>query len=240
MSNPASAPKGPKVSPTRTIVSLVLLGVVGVLCIIELRAGLGNYLTGQAFKKNSVEGGFTDKSLAEIDALVSFAPKKEIVEDGGEIVTYRYQWFSLLRGLIGERPPEIYVVASANENAKALSYYALEKGEEPPSNKPDPPPATFPGQTPRPPGGGGGGGGMGPPPGGGGGFGGMRPPADNPSPTPVTRPPADDSEPSKEGAAPAAPAAPADGAAPAAGAPAAPAEGAAAPSDAPATEAPKQ
>lgn len=237
MSNPTSAPKGPKVSPTRTIVSLVLLGVVGVLCIIELRAGLGNYLTGQAFKKNSVEGGFTDKSLAQVEELVSFGPKKEVVEDSGEIVTYRYQWYSLLRGLIGERSPEIYVVASGKENPKALSYYALEKGEEPPSNKPEPSPATFPGQAPRAPGGGG----APPAPGGGGGFGGMRPPADNPSPTPVTRPPADDSEPSKEAPAEgAAPAAPADGSAPPAGAPAAPAEGTAAPADAPATEAPKQ
>ena len=203
MSNPASAPKGPKVSPVRTIVSLVLLAVVGVLCVIELRAGLGNYLTGQAFRKNSTEGGFTDMSLAKLEEMVSFGPKREIAEDGGELVTYRYQWFSLLRGLIGERPPEIYVVASGGDNPKALSYYALEKGEDPPSNKPAPPPATFPGQTPRPPAGGGG---MSPPGGGGGGFGGMRPPADNPSPAPVTRPPADDSEPTKESPAEGAPA----------------------------------
>ncbi len=229
MSNPTSAPKGPKVSPARTIVSLVLLAVVGVLCVIELRAGLGNYLTGQALKKNSTEGGFTDMSLAKVEEMLSFGPKKEVAEDGGELVTYRYQWFSLLRGLIGERPPEIYVVASGGENPKALSYYVLGKGEDPPSNKPAPPPATFPGQSPRPPGGGGGG--MSPP-GGGGGFGGMRPPADNPAPSPVTRPPADDSEPSAGNAA--------HGAAPSGAAPTAPpADGAAPPAEPPAGEAPK-
>lgn len=237
MSTPKPAPKGPKVSPVRTIVSLVLLAVVGVLCVIELRAGLGNYLTGQAFKKNSNEGGFTDMTMEKLDGLVSFGPKKEIAEDGGELVTYRYQWYSLLRGLIGERPPEIYVVASVGDSPKALSYYALEKGEEPPSTKQAP--ATSSGQAPSAPGAG-----MGPP---GGGMGGMRPPADNPMPTPTMRPPADDSDPA-DGAKDA----PADGAAPAGSAPAAPADAPAAapapaegnaapaaPSDAPAGEAPK-
>lgn len=239
MSTPKPAPKGPKVSPVRTIVSLVLLAVVGVLCVIELRAGLGNYLTGQAFKKNSNEGGFTDMSMEKLDGLVSFGPKKEIAEDSGELVTYRYQWYSLLRGLIGERPPEIYVVASAGDSPKALSYYALEKGEEPPSTKQSPSPSTSSGQVPTAPGAG-----MSPP---GGGMGGMRPPADNPMPTPTMRPPADDSDPA-DGAKDA----PADGAAPATGAPAAPADAPAAapapaegnaapaaPSDAPAGEAPK-
>ena len=196
MSTPKPAPKGPKVSPVRTIVSLVLLAVVGVLCVIVLRAGLGNYLTGQAFKKNSKEGGFTDMSMEKLDGLVSFGPKKEIAEDSGELVTYRYQWYSLLRGLIGERPPEIYVVASVGDSPKALSYYALEKGEEPPSTKQSP--STSSGQVPTAPGAG-----MGPP---GGGMGGMRPPAD-------------DSDPA-DGAK----GAPADGAAPAGSAPAAPAD----------------
>jgi hypothetical protein len=184
--------------------------VVGVLCVIELRAGLGNYLTGQAFKKNSNEGGFTDMTMEKLDGLVSFGPKKEVAEDSGELVTYRYQWYSLLRGLIGERPPEIYVVASVGDNPKALSYYALEKGEEPPSTKQAP--ATSSGQAPSAPGAGMGGGGM-------------RPPADTPMPTPTMRPPADDP-------------APADGAAPATGAPAAPADAPAAPAPAEGNAAP--
>jgi len=47
VSSPAMAPKGPKVSPARTIVSLILLAVVGVVCLIEMRAGLGQYLSGK-------------------------------------------------------------------------------------------------------------------------------------------------------------------------------------------------
>ncbi|MFZ9089599.1 MAG: hypothetical protein ACO3FE_05860, partial [Planctomycetaceae bacterium] len=48
MSSPQAVPRGPKVSPARTIVSLVVLLIVGSVCVIELRAALGQYLSGKA------------------------------------------------------------------------------------------------------------------------------------------------------------------------------------------------
>ena len=125
MSTRGPVPKGPKVSPARTIVSLVLLLIVGTVCLIELRAGLGQYLSGKALQSKS-EGGlgvFQDLTFADARAQLSMLPTESVAKETEGERVYRYQWFSMLRGLIGESAPEIYIVCSTSEPAMATSFY---------------------------------------------------------------------------------------------------------------------
>ncbi|MEY3176216.1 MAG: hypothetical protein RLZZ436_4130 [Planctomycetota bacterium] len=127
MSSPAMAPKGPKVSPARTIVSLILLAVVGVVCLIEMRAGLGQYLSGKKLKQalGSEDSAATQKTMkfAEAKALLSMGPTEEMVRETPYEKVYRYSWYSFLRPLIGEQNPQIFISASAGEEAIATGFF---------------------------------------------------------------------------------------------------------------------
>lgn len=57
---PGKAPTGPKVSGTRTTVSLIFLAFVLVVCGIEVRAGLGQFLTLRAFNEVSENNQFKE------------------------------------------------------------------------------------------------------------------------------------------------------------------------------------
>ncbi len=129
MSSPQAAPKGPKVSPARTIVSLIVLAVVGSVCIIELRAALGQYMSGKALlarqSSDGVDGAgtFQDLSLADAQAMMTMFPSMEVMkQDEGETV-YRYSWTSMLRGLIGEEEPQIYLVGTSGDNPMAVTFF---------------------------------------------------------------------------------------------------------------------
>ena len=67
----------PKVSPARTVASLILLLVVGVVCAIELRAGFGQMMSGKSLAAKSNDGEFTDLSLEEARGMMSLAPESE-------------------------------------------------------------------------------------------------------------------------------------------------------------------
>lgn len=134
MSTARTVPRGPKVSPARTIVSLVVLLIVGSICVIELRAGLGIYLTGKALATHqgddaaagSSDGENTNAppkprlevkriTMQEARAMVKMFPTESVHRDSEAETVYRFQWFSLLRGLIGEKAPEIYISADKGD-----------------------------------------------------------------------------------------------------------------------------
>lgn len=160
------SPTGPKVSPARTVISLIVLLIVGVICVIELRAGLGQMWSGKALEASSKDGEFSDLTLEEARGLLSMAPS-ETVEDRGPDKAHRFEWYSLLRPLMGQKSPWIMIIATDEEKPMALAFTNEEEVvvEEVTDNAP---PAPTPNMGP------GGGGGMGM--GGGGGMGmGMGP-----------------------------------------------------------------
>jgi len=223
LSTARTVPKGPKVSPVRTIVSLVVLLNVGTVCVIELRAGLGLYLTGKALATHQGDDAASDPAavensnappkprlevkritMQEARAMVKMFPTESVLRENEAETIYRYQWFSLLRGLIGEKAPEIFISADKGDPPMYQTFFT--EGDEAGGNYVGPaspdvggaglPPEDFAAGGPgrgmgRPPQGMGGRGGMGGPPGmgggggrkgggGGGGGGGMRPPAEFP------------------------------------------------------------
>ncbi|MFM8724389.1 MAG: hypothetical protein ACKON9_04610, partial [Planctomycetaceae bacterium] len=134
MSTARTVPKGPKVSPVRTIVSLVVLLIVGTVCVIELRAGLGLYLTGKALATHQGDDAASDPAsdensnappkprlevkritMQEARAMVKMFPTESVLRENEAETIYRYQWFSLLRGLIGEKAPEIFISADKGD-----------------------------------------------------------------------------------------------------------------------------
>jgi hypothetical protein len=181
--NPKTPP-GPKVSPARTIVSLALLLIVGVVCIIELRAGLGQMLTGKAMAAKSEDGVFTGSgvTLEEAKGMLSLAPSESIERDDPTEIVYRYEWFSLLRPLMGETSPQLFLVTRKGDTPVAVAFHT--SAEEEPETASSgaasaaAPPTGMPGMM-GPPGGGGPPGGAGAMRGGmGGGMGGNGPPPD--------------------------------------------------------------
>lgn len=124
MSKPSPTPAGgPAVSKARTIVSLILLLVVGVVCVIELRAGLGHWMTANAMKgKCNAQGEFENLTLQDAQGLVKFGPAvKESQQDAD--VSFRYTWFSLLRPVMGDASPGLTLVATKGEKPMALTFH---------------------------------------------------------------------------------------------------------------------
>ena len=119
---PAKAPTGPKVSGTRTIVSLVFLVVVLVVCVIELRAGLGQFLTLRSFNKVSDNNQFKNVPFADAEGMVAAFPSKSDVQTGNHEDMHHYYWYSLLRPMMGKKNPEIFVFADHASPPAALSF----------------------------------------------------------------------------------------------------------------------
>ena len=128
---PAKAPTGPKVSGTRTVVSLVFLVVVLVVCGIELRAGLGQFLTLRAFNDVNVSENslFKNKSFDEAHGMVAAFPSKSEVQTGVHEDVHHFYWYSLLRPLMGEKNPEVFVSADHGTPPNAVSFYTSTEGE---------------------------------------------------------------------------------------------------------------
>ncbi len=157
---PAKSPTGPKVSGTRTIVSLVFLVVVLVVCGIELRAGLGQFLTLRSFNKVSENNQFKDLPFAEAEGMVFAFPSKSDVQPGNLEDMHHYYWYSLLRPLMGQKNPEIFVFADHASPPIALSFTTSTEGEAAviPKDPNAPPSSTMPpggpmGMSMSPPGG---------------------------------------------------------------------------------------
>jgi hypothetical protein len=145
--SPGNASNGPKVSGTRTMVSLVLLVVVLIVCAIELRAGLGHYLTLKAFNKDSVSENNLFKNISYEDAkgMIAAFPSKFDVKQGEIEDVHHYYWYSLLRPLMGEGSPEVFMTVDHSEPANAISFYTSTEGEvEIPPFDPNAPPSVAP------------------------------------------------------------------------------------------------
>ncbi len=156
-------PTGPKVSGARTLVSLIVLVVVMIVCVIELRAGLGHYLTLKAFNKEAVSQNnlFKSVSFEAADGMVSAFPSKSPVKEGDHEDVHHYYWFSLLRPLMGEGNPELFITSDHAEPKNAVSFYTSTEGEVEhlpydPNAKSSAPPMGMPGMSGMPgmPGGG--------------------------------------------------------------------------------------
>ena len=189
---PAKAPTGPKVSGTRTIVSLIFLVVVLVVCGIELRAGLGPFLTMRSFNKVSDNSLFKNVSLADAQRMIAAFPSKSPVEVGDSEDVHHYYWYSLLRPLMGKKSPELFVSADHSSPPNAVSFYTSTEGEpaispiDPNAPPASPPFSTMPPGGPRgmnmsPPGSG--------PPGGAKGGSASRPPLEDAGTDPETKDP---------------------------------------------------
>ena len=168
---PSKAPTGPKVSGTRTTVSLIFLAFVLVVCGIEVRAGLGQFLTLRAFNEVSENNQFKEVPFTKAHGMVAIFASKSDVQPGDLEDKHHYYWYSLLRPLMGKETPELFVWVDHSSPPIALSFSTSTEDEivRAPVD-PNAPPA----MTGMPPGGMGmgmggppGGMGMGGPPGGG-------------------------------------------------------------------------
>ena len=197
---------GPKVSPARTVASLILLLIVGVICVIELRAGFGQRMSGNSLAAKSKEGEFTDLSMEDARGMLSLAPT-ETSENRGPDTYYHFEWYSLLRPLMGQTNPKLTIVATNEEKPMALAFFASDEAYSPARPAPQPGDATASGAEAGGPGMmssgmGGPGMGMGGGPGGGGGKN-KRPamedePASSDSPSPTETPaPSENSTPAE-------------------------------------------
>lgn len=121
---------GPKVSPARTVASLILLLIVGVVCAIELRAGFGQMMSGKSLAARSNEGEFTDLSMEDARGMMSLGPK-ETSENRGPDTYYHFEWYSLLRPLMGQKNPKLTIVATNDEKPIALAFFASDEADSP-------------------------------------------------------------------------------------------------------------
>ena len=117
---------GPKVSPARTVASLILLLIVGVICVIELRAGFGQMLSGKSLAAKSDDGEFKDLSLENARGMMALAPT-ETSETRGPDTYYYFEWYSLLRPLMGQKNPKLTIVATNGEKPMALAFFASDE-----------------------------------------------------------------------------------------------------------------
>ena len=126
-----NASKGPKVSGTRTLISLVLLVVVAVVCVIELRAGLGHFMTLKAFNKKEVSENnlFKNTTFEAANGMLTAFPSKSAVKPGDYEDIHHFYWYSLLRPLMGEGHPEVFMTVDHSEPANAISFYTSTEGE---------------------------------------------------------------------------------------------------------------
>lgn len=121
---------GPKVSPARTVASLILLLIVGVVCAIELRAGFGQMMSGKSLAARSNEGEFTDLSMEDARGMMSLGPK-ETSENRGPDTYYHFEWYSLLRPLMGQKNPKLTIVATNDDKPIALAFFASDEADSP-------------------------------------------------------------------------------------------------------------
>ncbi len=175
--NKAGAKAQSGVSKGRTIASLILLGVVGIVCFIEMRAFLGHYLAASALKKKCNElDEFQNVTLKDAQEMVRFSTAMEEKKQDAD-TSYQYTWYSLLRPLTGDATPTLTIIATNEANPMALSFHT-EAGDDVPDSAGVPAqPAEGGGQMPGGMMGPGGMGGMGPGGMGPGGMGGMGAPS---------------------------------------------------------------
>jgi hypothetical protein len=108
---------------------VVLLLIVGVICVIELRAGLGQMLSGKALAARSNDGEFTELSLDEAVGLLTMAPQATVETRHLDSI-HRYEWYSVLRPLIGQQNPQVTIISSNEEKPMALAFTTADEEPE--------------------------------------------------------------------------------------------------------------
>ncbi len=111
------------VSGTRKAVSMIVLLVAVVVFGIELRAGLGQANSAKALAGISEDGIFKDLLLADAQLKLSFAPSESVIRETANEKVYQYRWMSILRPLIGQAQPELYLVSQPTNPPKAFAFY---------------------------------------------------------------------------------------------------------------------
>lgn len=121
---------GAGVSPARKAVSVIILIVALIVLGVELRAGLGQKQTGDALasrcekdEQGVAQGVLIDVKLDEAKSMLALFPTETVLRDTDMETVYKYTWESLLRPLMNQPQPELYLVASKSEPAYAISYY---------------------------------------------------------------------------------------------------------------------
>lgn len=113
----------PAVSRTRKTVSSIILVVVLILLAIEVRAAIGQSNSGKALAAASTDGLFEDKTLLDVQAMLSLSPTSTIIRETTYERVLHYRWFSLFRPLMGQPVPELFLVHSFGEPEKAIAYF---------------------------------------------------------------------------------------------------------------------
>jgi hypothetical protein len=107
----------------------------------------------RSFNKVSENSLFKNVPLSEAQGMVAAFPSKSDVQVGDFEDVHHYYWFSLLRPLMGEGNPELFISADHNTPPNAVSFYTSTEGEMVHSPvDPNAPPASAPLST-MPPGG---------------------------------------------------------------------------------------
>lgn len=120
---PANVSAGSKISSTRRYVSMVLLVISLVIGVIEVRAGVGQFLTMRAFSNVSTDNAFKEVSFADAERMIVGFPSKAPVEESEYQNIHHYHWYSLLRPLTGKKSPELFVTSDHRDPPRAVTYY---------------------------------------------------------------------------------------------------------------------
>ena len=120
---PANASACPKISSARRYVSMVLLVISLVIGVIEVRAGLGQFLTMRAFSNVSTDNAFKEVSFADAERMIVGFPAESPVEELPYENIHHYHWYSLLRPLTGKKSPELFVTSDHRDPPRAVTYY---------------------------------------------------------------------------------------------------------------------
>ena len=124
MTEPVSTPTAkPGVSGIRKAVSGCLLLTALVVLAIELRALLGQANSANALAAVSTKGLFHNLTLSDAQNLLAFRPGATVIRDNEQEKVFHYRWISLLRPVMGQRQPELFLVSSATEPAYAIAFY---------------------------------------------------------------------------------------------------------------------
>lgn len=125
MSNDASSPQQVSrgVSTGRKIISNLMLVLLLVVLGIEGRAGLGQSQSANAFLAATTDGRFNNVLLEDARKMLAFSPSETVIRDNENETVYHYQWYSLLRPLIGQQKPELYLVSRPGEPVYAVAFY---------------------------------------------------------------------------------------------------------------------
>src|SRR5690606_15914482 len=81
-------------------------------------------MTGKAMAAKSEDGVFTENTpLEDAKAMLALAPSESIERDDPTEIVYRYEWFSLLRPLMGESSPQLFLVTRKGDNPVAVAFH---------------------------------------------------------------------------------------------------------------------